>query len=500
MAELPKVVLVDDEKTTLQLAEKALAQYSVVTFQDPKKALQHCTAKDFDLLICDQKMPGMTGLDLIREVRKQKDDFLAIVISAFTDTDIMLKAVNSQQVFQYLVKPVEVPRLALLAKDALDSLTRIRHEKRVVQERVVENERLRSENTQLRLHTTNPLDALYGSHPLMVRLKEQIKSYAFSDHPILISGEEGTGKKLIARIIHDIGPRRDEKFVHFACSNYAVDMLEAELFGTAKAGGKAERAGFVAAADKGTLYIDDFTMLDKALQAKLLRLVNYGTYYSVGGDSEKSADVRLVLSTDINIMKDVQSGRVRKDLFYKIGNLHIKAPALRDRRSDIPGLIDFIVTKNKLNFPAFGGAVQEFFLKYLYPGNVRELEGLVEKVAVSLRNTKSASISEADLEVIFRENVEMYRATQGEDAIIRTVQLPTGVEQFSMKKFVETIEKELIQSALNINSLNISQTARTLMISRQGLKNKIKRYGLEGYDDSDEEDGEEFDDSTDDEE
>ncbi|GEM_PF-1639294 len=492
MAELQKIVLVDDEKTTIQIAEKALSEYIVTTFQDPKKALQHCLTKDFDLLICDQKMPGMTGLELIKEVSSKKSDFLSIVISAFTDSDIMISAVNSKLLYQYIVKPLEVVKLAELTRKAIGDLTTIRHEKRVVQQRYEENLKLRSENTLLRLSAENSIDAIYGNHPSIIRLKEQIKTYANSDHPVLVSGEEGTGKKLFARVIHDISARRDERFVHFDTTNYSSELLETELFGSIKTGTKTERTGFIQSAHKGTLYIEDFTQLDKAVQSKLLRLINYGTFYPIGGTEEKAVDVRMIFSTGPGIGKDVQSGKVRKDLFYKIGNLVVKCPTLRERRSDIMGMIGFLAERKKQNFPVMDNNVKEFFIKYLYPGNVRELEGLMEKVLVHMKSNNSDRITSEDLQTIFRDNIEMYRAVQGEDAVIRTIQLPTGIEQFSMKKFVESIETELIQSALGINNLNISQTARTLMISRQGLKNKIKRYGLEGYDDS-EDDGEDTD-------
>lgn len=500
MPSTQKIVLVDDEKTTTKLASNALASYDLVVFNDPRKALQHCLTKPFDILICDQKMPGITGLELIQEVRKQKDDFLALVLSAYTDTDIMLQAVNSQLLYHYLVKPVEVGALEEIVRQALEELARRRHEREVRESQASENERLRQENALLRFHTVSPLDAIYGTHPQMLKIKEQIKTYALSDHPVLITGEEGTGKKLCAQVLHQLSARRNGPFVHFDCSNFSEDTLEIELFGLSRSGGKVEREGFLAQAEGGVLYLSQFTQMDKALQAKLLRFLNYGTYYNAGGELERAADVRIILSTNLDVLREVQNGAIRKELFYKIGTLHIKVPALRDRRSDVVGLIDFIVQRRKIDFPALSAESLDFFTHYLYPGNVRELEGLIEKVHVYARSRKTDTVEFADLEKLIHENVEMYRMTQGQAAVIKTVQLPTGKEQYNMKAFIREIEKELIESSLREHDRNISQTARFLMISRQGLKNKIKRYGLEGYDDEEyESEGTESDDFDDEE-
>lgn len=485
MPQIQRIVLVDDEKTTAKLVENALSRYDLVIFNDPKKALQYCLTKSFDLLIADQKMPGMTGLELIHEVRKQKDDFLALVLSAYTDVDIMLEAVNSKLLYQYLVKPIEVDRLEKITSEALADLSRLRHDRQLREEQANENQILRQENSLLKFQQVNPLDAIYGTHPLMLKIKEQIKTYSLSDHPILITGEEGTGKKLFAQVLHKMSHRRNKSFVHFDASNYNEETVEIELFGSSKGGSKSDREGFLTQADQGVLYISNFTLLDKAIQAKLLRFLNYGTYYNVGSEQERTSDVRLIFSCTQDPLKEVQSGKIRKDLFYKIGTLHIQIPPLRDRRSDIVGLIDFIVKRRDINFPPLTTEAIEFFTRYLYPGNVRELEGLIEKVYVQTKSRKNEAIDLDDLERILDENVEMYRRIQGETAVIRTVQLPTGAHAYSMKEFVRGIEKELISSALEHHNLNISQTARILMISRQGLKNKIRRYGLEGYDDED---------------
>lgn len=486
----PKIVVVDDEKTALKLAESALSHYDLALFDDPKKALQHCLNKPFDLLISDQKMKGISGLELIRQVRAKKDDFLALVLSAHTEADIMVEAVNSKLLYQYLVKPVEIAQLEAAVKEALDYLARLRHERKALKDQEAENQQLRRENTKLRLNVESPLDAIYGSHPLMVRLKEQIKTFALSDHPVLISGEPGTGKKLCAQVIHQLSPRRNGPFVHFAASHYDLGQQEriaVELFGSVKSGGKPEREGFIHRAHGGTLYITDLASLDKTIQGKLLRLLNYGTYYNVGGEMEKEADVRLIFATGPDLIKEVQTGKIHKELFLRINTLHIKCPPLRERRSDIIGLIDFLARRQALQFPQLSQEALEFFTRYLYPGNVRELEGIMEKVTALSRNQRSTALALSDLQSIFNEQIEVYHKLQGESSVIRTIQLPLGDESYNFKEFIRSIEKELIKSALEAHNLNISQTARVLMISRQGLKNKMKRYGLEGYDDSESE-------------
>lgn len=479
-----KIVVVDDEKISLELLEHVLSNpnYQVFPFGDPKKALAYCQANEFDLIVADQKMPGLPGLQLIKEIRQKKTDFHAIILSAYTDSEFLMDAVNSGVLYQYLVKPTDAEVLNETIDKALRDLRRRRTDAVEGQQTREELNQLRQENTELKFLAASPLDAIVGTNPVLKKVKEQIKSFSLSDHPVLISGEEGTGKKLVAQAVHALSSRRSQPFMSLYCDNVPEELLEAEIFGAAKGGLpglKNEKSGFLEAAHQGTLLLHDIQLLGKTLQGKLLRFIQYGTYYPVGSTVEKAADVRLLLTAKSNLMKEVQDGGIRKDFYYKINTLHIKMPPLRERRDDILPLIAALAQKSGKSMPKFAAEVQDQLVRYAYPGNIRELEGILEKLALAAQANPEGEANELDMDRILQENIKTYAQVQGDRAVVRTVHLPTGKEPIHMRRFIDSIECDIIENCLKHNDFNISQTSRMLVISRQGLKNKIKRYGLE---------------------
>ena len=295
-------------------------------------------------------------------------------------------------------------------------------------------------------------------------------------------GEEGTGKKLVAQLVHELSSRRGKPYISFNCANIPEEILEAELFGVVKGGQpgiKQDKEGFLQAAQEGTLFLEELQLVNKTVQGKILRLIQYGAYHPVGSTTEKTADVRIILSARTTLQRDVQEGTFRKDLFYKVSNLTLKTPALRERRDDILSIMESLATKQSRSLPVMEAGVKEALSRYAFPGNIREMEGILEKLIISASANEKSRITLADLDRILQENIKIYALEQGEDAVIRTIHLPTGREVVDLKKFVDTIECDVIENSLKYNDFNISQTARMLMVSRQGLKNKINRYGLE---------------------
>lgn len=486
MVTLKKIVLVDDEKSALEMYERHLQDFQCFSFTDPKKAVAFCVVNDFDLVITDMKMPGMTGLTLIKEVRKKKEDFSAIVISAYDDSQYLMEAVNANLLYQYLIKPCERESLLDTVNQALRHLAMVRDKKQEELRLSETNKKLMQENTILRFNANSPLDGLVGFNPAVLKVKEQIKSFSLSDHPVFISGEEGTGKKMVARIIHELSSRREKPFVQVSCSTIPQALLEMELFGASKgavAGLKTAKEGFIDAANGGTLFIEDAHEVGIAIQGKLLKVLQYGNFYPVGSTEDRSVDVRVIFSSKSNLLMEVETGAFRKDLFYKISNLHIKTTPLRERREDVLAILEAIAGKGGKVLPKLGEKERDLMKKYAYPGNIRELEGVLEKISLIARTHPEHRITTEEIEKIFRDNAQVYALDQGDRAVVKTIQLPTGHEDVNLRDFVDGIEKEIILASLKNNDFNISQTARSLMISRQGLKNKIKRYEIPVVDD-----------------
>jgi len=476
-----KIVIVDDDEVNLTFCQRVLQDYETFPYRDPKKALTHCLQNDFDLILTDMRMPSMTGIGLIQEIRKKKDDFAALIVSAYNDSEYLMEAVNAANISQYLLKPVEAAVLNAKVDDALRHLTWAR-QKRLDGERLSEQaQKLLEENTKLRFHAATPLAALVGTNPSVVKIKEQIKSFALSDYPVLISGEEGTGKKLIAQLLHELSDRKEAPYAAINTATIPEDLLESEIFGATKGpqtGLKVPKEGFLDQLVGGTLSIEGVEGLPKTIQSKLLKFLQYGTYYPVGSTDEKAADVRVLFSTQTNLAIETEEGNFRKDLYFKIANLQIKTLPLRERREDILILMETLASRENRKMPNLDSKQKDHLIRYSFPGNIRELQGILVKLNLAMGNRADGTVTTEEIERLLKDNAQIYSALQGSAAPVKTIQLPPGHEPVDMRAFVDGIEKEIITTALKFNDNNISQTSRNLMISRQGLKNKIKRYDI----------------------
>ncbi len=481
MANTMKIIIVDDDEANLTFCQRVLQDFETFPFRDPKKALAYATTSDFDLILTDMRMPLMNGITLVQEIRKKKDDFAAVILSAYSDAEYLMEAVNSNNISQYLLKPAEAPLLTAKVGEALRHLQATRT-KRAEEQRLTEQaQKLQEENTKLRFHAATPLAALVGTNPSVVKTKELIKSFALSDYPVLITGEEGTGKKLVARLLHAVSDRKDAAFAAISTTTIPEDLLEMEIFGAAKGpqtGLKAAREGFLDRLAGGTLSIEDADGLPKTLQSKILKFLQYGTYYPAGGTEEKTADVRILFSSQSSLTKEMEDGTFRRDLYFKIANLQIKTLPLRERREDILAIMEFLAKRENRRMPTLDAKQKDLLVRYSYPGNIRELHGILEKINLVLGDRKESTVPTEEIEKLLKDNAQIYASIQGSQAPVKTIQLPPGHEPVDMREFVDAIEKEIITTALKFNDNNISQTSRNLMISRQGLKNKIKRYDI----------------------
>ena len=335
-----------------------------------------------DLVITDLRMAEIDGLDVLDAVRATDPEVPVIIMTAFGAIETAIEAMK-RGAFHYVVKPARLDELALHAHRAYEHRT------------------LRRVNRQLRDETRSSMASLIGKSTVMRHLYALVERVALASAPVLIRGESGSGKELVARALHDTGPRRDRPFLAINCTALPEALLESELFGHTRGaftGATSARSGLFVEASGGTLFLDEIGDMAPALQAKLLRVVQQGEVRPVGSDESRAVDVRLVAATHQDLEQRVADGRFRQDLFYRLDVVPLVIPALRDRLDDVPMLVEHFLARARARNPhspvaRFAADVVTAFTRYPWPGNVRELENLVERLVV-IGTTEEIGLSE----------------------------------------------------------------------------------------------------------
>jgi DNA-binding NtrC family response regulator len=417
------------------------------------------SAQPFDLVLCDVKMPGIGGLELVRQIHEVDPDLPCIVITGYGSAESSVEALQAGA-FWYLEKPFD--------QGPLDVVRRL-------VEQAIEHGRLKSENRllQSQLRSRYRFDRIVGHAPGLERVLEVVEKVADTDSTILITGESGTGKELIARALHYNSRRADRMFVTVNCGAIPEELLESELFGHVRGAftnAVSHREGRFAIADGGTLFLDEIGDMSPSLQVKLLRVLQDRSFEPVGSSKTVRVDVRVVAATHQDLSQAIREGRFREDLYYRLNVIPIEVPPLRERREDIPLLVHhFLELHAREKERKVTGIAPEALTRlaeYSWPGNVRELENLMERLVV-LRG--EGEIQLADLP-------EALRAAPGA-SLPRAPQVPAG--GLSFNEVVERIETDLILQALERTAWNKNQAARLLGLHRTTLLEKIKRKGLE---------------------
>jgi two-component system response regulator PilR (NtrC family) len=378
VSEQARILVVDDEQSMREFLEIFFRRegFDVVTTGDVDGALVAIEADDFDVVISDVKMPGRTGLDLLQAVKETSPETVVIMITAFATTETAIAAMK-QGAYDYVTKPFKVDELRLVVEKAL--------EKKLL---TLENRRLRTElRSQLKRRE------LVGTSSSMQTVYELIGQVAGTKTNVLISGDSGTGKELVARAIHDQSERRDQPFIAVNCGAIPENLLESELFGHVKGaftGAVQNKMGLFEMADKGTLFLDEVGELPQALQVKLLRVIQDKTVRRVGGTSDHRVDVRILSASNRKLEEETGSGRFREDLYYRLNVIQIALPPLRERMEDTPLLIQHFIEKYGADAGkevcGISDAAMERILAYDFPGNVRELENMVERAVALCRD------------------------------------------------------------------------------------------------------------------
>lgn len=451
--ERPHVLVIDDEEDLCELLTLRLEHHGfrVSSEQTVRGGVEVLEREIVDALIVDLRLEGENGLVLLEEVAKRSLDLPVIILTAHGTIETAVDAMK-RGAYGFLTKPFDDHEL----------LQKLNH--------AVERNRLSRELAGLRRIVGAPSSArLLGTSARLNAIREVIARVAATDANVLVLGESGTGKEVAARSIHELSNRRQAAFVAINCGALPGDLLESELFGYVKGaftGATRNKEGLFAAAEGGTLFLDEIGDAPANVQVKLLRVLQERTYLPVGATESHAADVRIVAATNRDLRADVAAGRFREDLFYRLHVVPITMPPLRERREDIPLLIDHFVARNNVRLGTeirgLDSEARRLLYEYSWPGNVRELENTVERAMVLAEGDQ---ITTADLSERVREARDPVK-----------LQLSSG--ELSVKKTTRYIEEVLIRRALQKTKGNRTRAAELLEISHRALLYKIKDYGI----------------------
>jgi two-component system response regulator PilR (NtrC family) len=461
VTEKARILVVDDEQSMREFLEIFFRGegYEVVTAPDVDAALVAVEADDFDVVISDLQMPERSGLELLHAVKESAPQTVVIMITAYATAETAIAAMK-QGAYDYVTKPFKVDELRLVVEKAL--------EKRLL---AAENQRLRSE-----LRREAGRRYLVGNSRAMEQLFELVARVADTKTNVLIQGESGTGKELVARAIHEQSERLEHPFVAVNCGAIPENLLESELFGHVKGaftGAVQNKAGLFETAHRGTLFLDEIGELPASLQVKLLRAIQDKAVRRVGGTSDHQVDVRIVAATNRRLEEEVAGGRFREDLYYRLNVIQIVLPPLRERLEDVPLLVQHFVERHaaELGKPVrgFSDAALARLLAYPFPGNVRELENLVERsVALCQGDTIGPeSLPPAVLEP----------AARG-----RSAKLP--LEGATLDTLVDEFERGLLSEALRQTAGVKKRAAQLLGISFRSFRYRLEKLGMDGSPDA----------------
>jgi DNA-binding NtrC family response regulator len=444
-----QILVVDDEEVMSESLAAWLREdgYSVDTAGSGREAIEKAEQKDYAIYFVDLKMPGgMDGIETMMRVRRLRPEASIIIITAYATVDTAITAMK-EGAQEYIVKPCNPEEISLLVN------------------RIVKFKNLERENTILRKKLTRRYSVhdIISKNARMGQLLDLAAEVSSLRSTVLIQGESGVGKELIARAIHNSGDRASKPFVAVSCAALAETLLESELFGHEKGsftGASQQKRGKFEMADGGTIFLDEIGDISAKLQVDLLRVLQERAFYRVGGAEEVRVDVRVIAATNVNLQQAVAEGRFRDDLFYRLNVIEIRVPALRDRREDIPLLArHFIERVSRVIGKEIGGISEgalKILIDYHWPGNVRELENAIERAIVTCR---TGTLTEDDFSFL------------AESAVSRPWQIPAGIS-------LQEMEKQLIAATIQRTGGNIKESASILGIDRSTLYEKIKRYEI----------------------
>ena len=455
------MLIVDDEPRVLDSLEAILAaEFRVLRAEGGPAALEILAAEDVAVIVTDYRMPGMTGVELLRRSQEHRPDALRIVLTAFTDVDSLMDAINTGRIYHFVPKPWDPHALLLVVRRAAERWELAEENARLRDELEVALNALRREATETR---TRPLafERLIGADGGLRKEVALARRVIDADTTVLLLGETGTGKELFARLIHANGPRRARKFIAQNCGALPESLLESELFGHARGaftGAVADHRGLFEEADGGTIFLDEVGEMSSAMQLRLLRVLQEGEMRRVGATHTSRVNVRVIAATNADLEEEIRAGRFRQDLYYRLNIFPIRLPPLRERPEDIPALADHFLRafreRARRAIPAIAPEALRCLRAYPFPGNVRELENEIER-AVALAD---------DGQPIGVEHLSERLGT-GATLSAAPVTLNDAIEQ---------LKRRMIEDALR-ECGSKTRAAERLGLSRQSLQQMLRR-------------------------
>jgi DNA-binding NtrC family response regulator len=445
------ILIIDDELEICESIKMILEYegYSIEYSTNAAAGLEKLSSKQFVVLLLDIQMPGMSGFEVLKKIKEQNFDISVIIISAHGSLENAIKA-TKLGAFDFIEKPIDREKLIISVRNG------------------VEQTKLLLENKEIKKSLFGE-GKILGKSKAIQKIIETIEKVAPIDTRILITGDNGTGKELVARAIHNASPRKDKPFVEVNCAAIPNELIESELFGHEKGsftGAVQQRIGKFELANKGTIFLDEIGDMSLNAQAKVLRAIEDGKIERVGGAKKIEVDVRVIAATNKNLKEEIEKGNFREDLFHRLNVIPLHIPPLKERIEDIPILVEHfandIVARHKKPAIKFKEDAIKFLQSLSWSGNVRELRNVIERIIILVDKRE---ISKDDMEFLF---------AAGQSTIDDII---GGSNSF--QEFKEKAERAFILKQLKANNWNISKTAEILDIQRSHLYNKMKKYGIE---------------------
>ncbi|MBF0118220.1 MAG: sigma-54-dependent Fis family transcriptional regulator [Desulfobacterales bacterium] len=462
MANPSHILVVDDELSMREVLDLLLTKdgYKVTCAENGRSAIEMIDKISFDLLLCDIKLGDITGIEVLKRAKQKNNNIIAIMISAYATTELAVVAMN-EGAYDYVPKPFNNNELKETIANAI-SLKTIEHERQVLEDGIKKN-----------LH----FGTIIGSNPKMLQIYKMISQVAKTKTTILITGESGTGKELIAKSIHEQSDRKDKPFVVINCGGIPETLMESELFGHKKGtftGATQDKKGLFEVANKGTIFLDEIGELTLPIQVKLLRAVQEKVFKPVGGTDDISVDIRIVSATNKNLEDEVIAGRFREDLFYRLNVIEIKVPPLRERKTDLKLLVQHFLEKSSKEMgkkiTKISSYAIDLLCKYDFPGNIRELENLIER-SVALSTTNIILPDSLVLSMHKRRGYEGFKSKE--------TNLEDVAQGVYLDKILEEIEKAYVKKAMECASGDKHKAAELLNISFRSLRYRLDKLGIE---------------------
>jgi two-component system response regulator PilR (NtrC family) len=458
------ILIVDDERSMREFLAIYLRHegYRIEAAPGGNEAIAALKARRFDVVITDLRMPDVDGLTILAAAKRLHPDVEVIMVTAFSTTETAIAAMKAGA-HDYLTKPFKIDEVGLVV------------------DRAMEKRRLARENLVLRdeIKGRYKLERLLGKSPAMQRVFDVLRKVAATRTSVLLIGESGTGKELAARALHELSPRTDQPFVAVNCGAIPETLLESELFGHVKGaftGASTDKQGLFEAAHNGTLLLDEVADLPVAMQVKLLRVLQERKVKPVGGIAEREVDVRIVAATNRDLETEVEKAAFRQDLYYRLNVIQLRLPALRERREDLPLLVDHFIRKfsaeHGRNVIGAAPEVMSALMVYLFPGNVRELENMIER-AVTLSTTDWLGID------AFPNLVGLQGALPN---VYAMGQFPE--DGLDLERHLEEYERDILIKALEKTQGNRTEAARLLHVSFRSMRYRLSKLGITGVDTS----------------